>query len=134
MVIFREGDLDRATAVLEESLAGYTVLRAHGLHTCLLDLGTIALARGDPGKATDYYSQSLVRCHEIGDRYNIARCLEGLAETFPALGIRADDRWLVAAAQCLGAAAALRTRSFHGGAGGAASARTGRENDAGRAR
>jgi DNA-binding NarL/FixJ family response regulator len=108
MVIFRQGDLDGATALLEESLAGYTALRAHGLHTCLLDLGTIAGARGDLVGAAEYFARSLTRCHEIGDRYNTARSLEGLAETIAALGASDDDTLSLAAAQMLGAAAALR--------------------------
>jgi non-specific serine/threonine protein kinase len=109
MVIFRQGDIERATALLEESLAGYTALRAHGLHTCLLDLGTIALARGDVGGAAEYFAHSLTRCHEIGDRYNTARSLEGLAETVAALGASSDaDTRSLAAAHMLGAATMLR--------------------------
>ncbi|MCC6174423.1 MAG: tetratricopeptide repeat protein [Chloroflexi bacterium] len=107
-VIFRQGDLDRAMALLEESLAAYIALQAHGLHTCLLDLGTIALARGDPGVAAEYFSRSLTRCHEIGDRYNIARSLEGLAQVASALSDADHARLSHDAARLLGAASALR--------------------------
>ncbi|MCC6179831.1 MAG: tetratricopeptide repeat protein [Chloroflexi bacterium] len=108
MVIFRQGDLDRATTLLEESLAAYAELRAHGHHTCLLDLGSVALARNDAGRAAEYFSRSLTRCHEIGDRYNIARSFEGLAQVASAPDLAGQVRRPHEAARLLGAAAALR--------------------------
>ncbi|MCC6174017.1 MAG: tetratricopeptide repeat protein [Chloroflexi bacterium] len=108
MVIFRQGDLDRASTLLEESLAGYTLMRAHGLHTCLLDLGTLALARDEPGRAATLFSQSLTRGHDIGDRNTCARSLEGLAQAFVMMGKGEADAWSIGAARLLGAGTALR--------------------------
>jgi non-specific serine/threonine protein kinase len=109
VILHRQGDTAQAIARLEESLAGFESLRAnHGGNWALLDLGQAYLTAGDPSLAAARFRESLVRCHAGGDRYSIARCLEGLAGSAVAAGAQARGAWWDDAARLLGAAAALR--------------------------
>jgi predicted ATPase/DNA-binding CsgD family transcriptional regulator len=106
--MFRSGDLDRAMVILDECLALYSETGTRGRHTALLDLGQIALAQGDHRRAAASFSESLTLCHRAGDRYNVARCLEGVAGCVVA-GPLAGSRVMVeGAGRLLGAATAIR--------------------------
>jgi predicted ATPase/DNA-binding CsgD family transcriptional regulator len=109
VILSRQGHTARAIALLEESGRGFERLRAnHGRNFALIDLGQAHLAGDDPQHAAPCFAESLARCHVAGDRYSIARCLEGLAGVVTAVGPGRIDTWSDGAARLLGATAALR--------------------------
>jgi Tetratricopeptide repeat len=108
VLAYRQGDLDRASALLEASLVRWAKLRAtRGAHWSLSILGHVALTRNDPWRAAAYFAESLALCREAGDRHGMAQCLDGLAAAALAADAAAAT-WSVRAARLLGLAAALR--------------------------
>ncbi len=93
-----ESLLQQAMQIFER--LGHKFGRARTLH----DLGFLAADRGDFALAGEKFAQSLVLFHELGDRRNEAKCLEGLARVSAAL--HHPDR----AAHLLGAAESLRDK------------------------
>ncbi|MFN8499018.1 MAG: tetratricopeptide repeat protein [Anaerolineae bacterium] len=99
-----QGD-PQAEPLLQEAMTlferlGHKYGRARTLH----DLGFLAADQGDFALADARFAQSLVLFHELGDRRNEAKCLEGLARVSAAL--HHPER----AAHLLGAAETLRDK------------------------
>ena len=95
----RQGDLDRALALGEQSLA----LRRrfgdrNGVAVSLGNLGWTMLERGEGRRAAAYFSEALPLQLEAGNRRGLAGCLTGLAKLSASRG-RPD-----VAARLLGAA------------------------------
>jgi ATP/maltotriose-dependent transcriptional regulator MalT len=75
----RQGDLDRAEALYQDSLAIYRALDVHAsIGAALNNLGVIALQRGDFARAADLYEQALAAFRAQGDRPRIAAVLNNL--------------------------------------------------------
>jgi tetratricopeptide (TPR) repeat protein len=95
------GDLERATTLYEESLAlGQEAKDQELVAGCLMDLGIAATLRGDPERAEAPLRESLAMHLESGRMIDVAKNLEGLAETAGALGqyLRAMRLWGTAVA------------------------------------
>jgi tetratricopeptide (TPR) repeat protein len=75
-----QGDLDRATAMMEEGLALARKLGDRlGINNALYLLAQVAQAEGDHGLATRRFEEGVRLSEEIGDRANLGYFLEGLA-------------------------------------------------------
>ena len=98
-----EGDYDRATLLLEDSLERFRQLgdRGYLAHT-EIHLGAIASARGDDERATELYKDSLMWRRGLQEKRGVASCLAALA--CAAAGLGRHER----AATLFGAAEALR--------------------------
>jgi predicted ATPase/class 3 adenylate cyclase len=105
-VAYARGEYRRAEAWFEESLALHRDAPGRGdpwaSALALAGLGNVARAQGDSGRAMACYAQSLAASRELGDREEIARCLEDVAAL---AGAQARPR---RAARLLGAAVAIR--------------------------
>jgi predicted ATPase/DNA-binding CsgD family transcriptional regulator len=109
VILRHQGDVVGAIDLFEESLDGWTRARAsRGRSWTLVDLGQAYLIQSDLPRAAARFSESLVLCQEAGDRYTLARCLEGLGEVAARVGTPRESIWSAMAAQLLGAAMALR--------------------------
>jgi len=98
-----QGDIERATVLLEEGLAlARQVGSKHQIPYLQFKLGNVALHQGDHERAGTLYRESLVPIREMGDKSSLARCLEGLA------GVACAQGHYEQAARILGAAEALR--------------------------
>jgi len=74
-----QGDYDRQTAILEESLKLYKELDDKpGIAQSINNLGSIAYSQGDYARAEALYSESLSLRREIGDSWGIASSLNNL--------------------------------------------------------
>src|SRR5215212_3804471 len=72
-------EYDRATALLEESLAIYKELEdGWGIGSALQSLGSIARERGRYAEAEALHNESLALQRELGNEEGIARSLDGL--------------------------------------------------------
>lgn len=79
MLARAQDDYAQATALLEESLMLYRVLKdKHGVASVLGNLGVIAFARGDYARATKLHEESLEHFRELGDTVGIASALSEL--------------------------------------------------------
>jgi hypothetical protein len=107
---FDEGKIDRATALIEESLALLTRIGdARTFRASLWRLGDIALANDDPRRAAERFAESLTLSLQASRRGEIARCVEGLvaaAQMADPAGASAQSS--TTGARLLGAAAGLR--------------------------
>jgi ATP/maltotriose-dependent transcriptional regulator MalT len=75
-----EGDLEGATALLEESLRLYQATCAvGGIAYVLLHLGGVAMAREDTARAQALFEESLTLYHSLGDRADVAYATGALA-------------------------------------------------------
>jgi DNA-binding CsgD family transcriptional regulator len=109
-----QGQLDRATAILHESLRLWEQVGAARERTwSLIALGQVRLAQDDARQAAPHFAESLAACFEAGDRLGAARCLEGLAATAVLVRAQTEEASTLAAraARMLGAAARLRETS-----------------------
>ena len=105
-----QGDLSRATTLLEESLALFSRLEnTWGVGIALVSLGSAACEAGDDARASRLYEESLNLYQRAGLNFGVPACLEGLARVAAAQG--RPER----AARLCGAAAALREElgAFH---------------------
>jgi tetratricopeptide (TPR) repeat protein len=102
-----QGDYERATVLLEESLALDRARDNPGKRGAwaLRDLGLIAQAQGDHGRAAAQFRESLIIRRELQDIAGIAQCLASLAE------VAEVQKQPTRAARLWGAAEALRTSS-----------------------
>jgi predicted ATPase len=74
-----QGDYDRQTAILEESLKLYKELDDKpGIAQAINNLGSIAYSQGDYARAEALYTESLNLRREIGDSWSIANSLNNL--------------------------------------------------------
>jgi non-specific serine/threonine protein kinase len=74
-----QGDYDRQTAILEESLKLYKELDDKpGIAQSINNLGSIAYSQGDYARAEAQYTESLSLRREIGDSWGIANSLNNL--------------------------------------------------------
>jgi len=74
-----QGDYDRQTAILEESLKLYKELDDKpGIAQSINNLGSIAYSQGDYARAEALYTESLSLRREIGDSWGIASSLNNL--------------------------------------------------------
>lgn len=102
-MIRAQGNLDRATAMLEESLALFRSLgHMWGIARALNGLAEVAREEGKVARASRLYGESFELERTAGDKPGIVACLEGLARVAVAQGL--PER----AARLCGAAAALR--------------------------
>jgi len=109
VILHRLGDTDRAIVALEHSLDGFATVRAsHGRNWTLLDLGQAHLTARHPEAAAQRFRESLELCYAGGDRYSVARCLEGVGGSVTMATAHARGARWADAARLLGAAAALR--------------------------
>jgi predicted ATPase/class 3 adenylate cyclase len=96
------GDFERARALYQESLelggGALTDMRA----TCLGNLGLVASAQSDWDAARSFFLESVTLTRKLGDKANMACCLEGLAGVYAMQGQPEDG------ARFLGAAEAVR--------------------------
>jgi len=95
------GEHTRGGALLEKSLELYReCVDYEGTHWALIGLGHLVLDQGDMVRAAHLFHESITLAHETGDRFELARGLEGLvgvlAETAPTRSVR-----LAAAASAL---------------------------------
>lgn len=90
-----EQHLDRALQIWRR--ANFRTRIAEVLH----DLGDVAAAGGELGKAQDLYAAALRRSHEIGYEGGVAQCLEGLAALFCMRGSAAIGALLLGGAERL---------------------------------
>ncbi len=103
-IALRQGDYERATRLVEESLELRRQLgNKWGMGVSLGTLGWAAMRQEDWKRAMARLSESLEVRQEIGDKGGSAWCLERLAEV--ALAQRQAEK----AVHLLGAAAALRS-------------------------
>ncbi len=102
----RQNDLDGAQIAYEESFAIRQVkgIRLHGTAVSQLHLATIAHRRGLAETANELLGESLANFREVGDKWGMSACLEGLSA---ALALSDEPE---TAARLAGAAAALRVR------------------------
>ncbi len=102
MLPFRQGDYDRAEALVAEGLA---LARKAGdrfsRYIALYNASRVALKRGDLNRAAELFREGLRFSADANDRANVAYCLEGLA----AIAVARDQPRL--AARLLGGAHAL---------------------------
>ena len=76
----KQGDLDRAEALIEESLALCRALGdAPGLAHSLQSLGWLAALRGNLAKARSLLEEGLTLCKEVGDKSGLASALAYMA-------------------------------------------------------
>jgi tetratricopeptide (TPR) repeat protein len=88
MVAWRQGDVERARSLLEESLARSRALRArHVTAWALADFARIAASQGDAEQATKLLEESLAICREIGEQTDIAWCLGELGSVATIQGL-----------------------------------------------
>jgi tetratricopeptide (TPR) repeat protein len=81
------GDLDQASALLEETLAIWDEIGLRqGTATTLSSLGQMALIRGDHAGAARWFAQSLATLPDIGDGRSISLSLVGLGRASYRLG------------------------------------------------
>jgi non-specific serine/threonine protein kinase len=74
-----QGDFERQTAIVEESLKLYRELNdAPGIAQSINNLGSIAYSQGDYARAETLYTESLNLRREIGDSWGIANSLNNL--------------------------------------------------------
>jgi tetratricopeptide (TPR) repeat protein len=98
-----QGNLERATTLLEESLALYrSVKNVWGIVGTLAALGSVACEAGEYARASGLYEESLELGRRVGLKHTILPCLEGLARVAVAQ-VRMER-----AARLCGTAAALR--------------------------
>ncbi|MBC8077841.1 MAG: tetratricopeptide repeat protein, partial [Chloroflexales bacterium] len=97
-----EGDLERAATLLEESLAWLRTLKSPGIVEIFNDLGRVALARGDTGRAAALFGECVKLSREPGNDVDITLSLVGLA------GVAAELGQPARGAQLLGMAKAVR--------------------------
>jgi DNA-binding SARP family transcriptional activator len=84
------GDLERAGALLEETLAIWDEIGLpQGTATTLSSLGQMALIRGDHAGAARWFAQSLATLRDIGDNRSISLSLVGLGRASHRLGDQA---------------------------------------------
>jgi non-specific serine/threonine protein kinase len=82
-----DGDLDRASALYEDALAGSRLLSQSQrvLHLiaykALFNLGQVAALRGDAGRAATCFGEGLTLLRDLGERRSQGICLAGLATT-----------------------------------------------------
>ena len=77
---FEEGDVGRAEAMHEESLALYGGLRDRsGAALALISLGDVARERGEEARAVALYEDALALHRELGNERGAARALERLS-------------------------------------------------------
>lgn len=105
VAVFQE-DYAKARSLLEESLRLCQEHRVLSRASELQALGLVAFGEGNYAEACEQYQQSLVYFQKLGDLFNLAFCLEGLAEVFLAQGHS------IQAAAALGWAEAAR-QSIH---------------------
>jgi tetratricopeptide (TPR) repeat protein len=79
-IALAQGDISRATALFEQSMAlgkrnDYLLLVAWPLR----GLGSAAWLQGDDAQAIARHTKSLMLYRQMGDRWGMAECLEGLA-------------------------------------------------------
>jgi len=104
-----QGELDRATDMLQQSLTEWAAVRSlRGRGSSLADLGLVCLARGDAQQAAIYFGESVQLCCQPEDQRDLARSLEGVAAAVVSMAdlMLAPD--LVSAARLLGSAAMVR--------------------------
>jgi tetratricopeptide (TPR) repeat protein len=80
MIPYREERYDTAEKILAK---GYRLSRSAGdrfsRYIALYDMSRLAQARGELGEAAKLFHEGFVFSTEVGDRANMAYCLEGLA-------------------------------------------------------
>ncbi len=94
------GDIERATARLEEALTLYReVNMASGQVWSLRVLGVVAAERGDPSQSAARYGQALALARDLGNQREVAFCLAGLANVARSRGDAGRAVGLFAVAQ-----------------------------------
>ena len=95
MVGKNQGDHERATALLEESLGLYRELGdEHGIASLLNALAMVATRQGDLARAVRLFEDALTLSRETGDAAGVARCLGNLSYTVLLLGDHGRARTL----------------------------------------
>ena len=106
-----QDDLDRATALLEESVERFAAIDTRrGRHWAATNLGQISLQRGDLPRARRWFGESLTLSLAVDDRRNLAASFEGAAATLSAGADGELPALAGAIARVLGAAATLRAQ------------------------
>ena len=97
------GDTDRATVLLDESLALFREVEdTMDVATCLVNLGLAVLVNGEHKRAVGLLQESLALTPRgLGDRLGIAECFEAMAGVSGAQGKSKRAVWLWGAAQAL---------------------------------
>ncbi len=96
------GDLERAEALYQSVLADARVMdNTYVQSSALQSLAQLAAARDDATTAAKSFAEALTRFLDLGDRWNVAACLEGIA----AVVARSDP---AGSTYLFGAAATLR--------------------------
>ena len=87
------GDTDRATVLLDESLALFREVEdTMDVATCLVNLGLAVLVNGEHKRAVGLLQESLALTPRgLGDRLGIAECFEAMAGVSGRKG-RANER------------------------------------------
>ncbi|HEY7019642.1 MAG TPA: tetratricopeptide repeat protein, partial [Ktedonobacterales bacterium] len=105
-VAWRRGDLERAAALVEESIElRQTLADVVGLAQSFGILGSIRKDQGDLRKAFELFLESLDRYQRLRSLSGMLDCFEAVAEV---MGIQTQDELAV---RLLGAASALRLQS-----------------------
>jgi non-specific serine/threonine protein kinase len=96
------GDYERATALLNESLAFRKKLGEYqGIAFVLRSLGQVALNQNDSGRAAAYFRESLILSSENGDTWLCEESLQGCAAIASAAGHYQRAARLIGAAERL---------------------------------
>ena len=105
LAAYYERDLERASALIRESVAQFRAILADTcLAEVLITLGTILWAQGDAAAAYDALTEALRFARAVGPRLFAALALEGLASVVVSQG------YAELAAQSLAGASALRAQ------------------------
>jgi non-specific serine/threonine protein kinase len=96
VLAFRQGDIDRAAALLQESAAIFRAVGdSGGLAYALVVLGLIVLYQGDPARARRLLEESVARFRTEGNTWGVALALRNLGEVATTEGDPAARRALL---------------------------------------
>jgi ATP/maltotriose-dependent transcriptional regulator MalT len=102
MVAWLQGDVARARSLLEESLVLFKEAGGRGrIAEVFATQGLLSFGEGDYPAARALLEESLKMSLELDHKWNIARCLEGLAAVAAAQGEPVRAVWFMGAAQAL---------------------------------
>jgi predicted ATPase/DNA-binding CsgD family transcriptional regulator len=102
MVAWAQGDVGRARSLLEESLVLVKEAGGRGrMAEVFVTQGLLSLGEGDSPAARALLEESLKISLELDNKWNITRCLEGLAVVTAAQGEPVRAVWFMGAAQAL---------------------------------